>query len=160
MCATRESSPNKKGLVPERFRDQPLAGLSLYRSRPGLAPGIGSEPSASTRSRRGRSPAMTLRNGSTWAWSASRDYGSQARWVLLFEGVTLGEMPHDGQKTERCADKARVGAGSGFRCGETYPETRICYPTLLGRLNAPSRHCASLAFLVTNTSDNPKPPAR
>ena len=36
------------------------------------------------------------------------------------------------KKTERCADKARVGAGSGFRCGETYPETRICYPTLLG----------------------------
>lgn len=25
MCATRESSPIKKGLVPERFRDQPLA---------------------------------------------------------------------------------------------------------------------------------------
>ena len=34
----------KKGLVPEAFRDQPLAGLSLYRSRPGLAPSIGSVP--------------------------------------------------------------------------------------------------------------------
>ena len=42
---------------------------------------------------------MTLRSRSTWACSASRDYGSQARWVLLFEGITLGKMPHDGQKT-------------------------------------------------------------
>lgn len=78
--------------------------------------------SISARSRRGRSSAMTLRNESTWEWSASRNYGSQARWVLLFEGITLGKMPHDGQKTERCADKARVRAGSGFRGGETYPE--------------------------------------
>ena len=41
---------------------------------------------------------MTLRNGSTWAWSASQDYRPQARWVLLFEGITLGKMPQDGQK--------------------------------------------------------------
>lgn len=136
------------GPAPSRFKPLSQPPRSCSKHRP--------EPSASTRSRRGRSPAMTLRNGSTWAWSASRDYGSQARWVLLFEGITLGEMPHDGQKTERCADKARVGAGSGFRCGETYPETRICYPTLLGRLNAPSRHCASLAFLVTNTGTTRK----
>ena len=67
-------------------------------------------------------------------------------------------MPHDGQKTERCADKARVGAGSGFRCGETYPETSICCPTLLGRSNAPSRHYTSLALLATNTADSPKEP--
>ena len=70
--------------------------LCLYRgARSCIKHRLGA--SASARSRRGRSPAMTLRNGSTWAWSASRDYGSQARWVLLFEDITLGKMPHDGQ---------------------------------------------------------------
>lgn len=36
--------------------------------------------------------------------------------------------------------------------------TRICCQTLLGRSNAPSRHCTSLAFLATNTADSPKEP--
>ena len=138
------------GPAPSRFKPLSQPPRSCTKHRLGA--------SISARSRRGRSPAMTLRNGSTWAWSASRDYGSQARWVLLFEDITLGKMPHDGQKTERCTDKARVGAGSGFRCGETYPETSICCPTLLGRSNAPSRHCTSLAFLATNTADSPKEP--
>lgn len=102
------------GPAPSRFKPLSQPPRSCTKHRFGA--------SASARSRRGRGHAMTLRNGSTWAWSASQDYRPQARWVLLFEGITLGKMPQDGQKTEHCADKARVRAGSGFRCGETYPE--------------------------------------
>lgn len=102
------------GPAPSRFKPLSQPPRSCTKHRFGA--------SASARSRRGRAHAMTLRNGSTWAWSASQDYRPQARWVLLFEGITLGKMPQDGQKTEHCADKARVRAGSGFRCGETYPE--------------------------------------
>ncbi len=48
MRATRESPPNKKGLVPERFRDQPLAGLSLYRGLLVLRQHLSSEPAQAT----------------------------------------------------------------------------------------------------------------
>ena len=41
-------------------------------------------------------------------------------------------MPRGGQKTERCADEARIGTESGLCYGETYLETSICCPILLG----------------------------
>ena len=50
MCATRESPPNKKGLVPERFRDQPLVGYAFIAAAPVLhqvsarCQRLGSEP--------------------------------------------------------------------------------------------------------------------
>lgn len=159
MCATRESPPNKKGLVPERFRDQPLVGYAFIAAAPVLH-------QASAR-------GQHLGSVPTWAISchdlAERiDLGVVGFARLRAIGrpdercfsrtLRLAKCREMDKKTERCADKARVGAGSGFRYGETYPETRICCQTLLGRSNAPSRHCTSLAFLATSTADSPKEP--
>lgn len=50
MCATSESPPNKKGLAPERFRDQPLVGYAFIAAAPVLHQAsarcqrLGSEP--------------------------------------------------------------------------------------------------------------------
>lgn len=160
MCATSESPPNKKGLVPERFRDQPLVGYAFIAAAPVLH----------------QASARCQRLGSEPAWAIScHDLAEQVDHLgaigsarlratgcpderCFSRALRLVKCREMDKKTKRCADKARVGAGSGIRCGETYPETHICCPTLLGRSNAPSRHCASLAFLATNTADSPKEP--
>lgn len=87
-----------------------------------------------------------------------RPKANRARRTQPFEGNTLGKIPRDGQKTERCTDTTQIGAESGSRCDEANLERRICRATAEGYPIEPSCSCASLPFSATSTADTPKAP--
>lgn len=88
MCATRESPPNKKGLVPERFRDQPLAVYAFIAAALVL-------PQASARGQR---------LGSEPAWAIS--YHDLAEQVDHLGAVGSARLQAIGRPDERCFSRA------------------------------------------------------
>ena len=88
MCSTSESPPNKKGLVPERFRDQPLVGYAFIAAAPVLH----------------QASARCQRLGSEPAWAIScHDLAEQ---VDHLGAVGSARLRATGCPDERCFSKA------------------------------------------------------